>query len=145
MRHKRASGILLHPTSLPGRFGIGDIGLVAELFVDFLTETGQHWWQMLPLGPTGDSNSPYQSHSSFAGNSLLISPEKMVSDGFLDASELPEALVKENPEHRVDFDAVAHLKETLFRLAFARPGLRLFRGQGIRLARRLRALHGVQA
>jgi 4-alpha-glucanotransferase len=120
MRHKRASGILLHPTCLPGRFGIGDIGPVAESFVDFLTETGQHWWQMLPLGPTGNSNSPYQSHSSFAGNPLLISPERMVTDGFLDASEVPDTQAPENPDHRVDFDAVAHLKETLLRLAFSR-------------------------
>ncbi len=120
MRHQRASGILLHPTSLPGRFGIGDIGPVAKKFVDFLTETGQHWWQMLPLGPTGNSNSPYQSHSSFAGNPLLISPDEMVDDGLLDASELPDTPTHENPDHRVDFDAVAQVKEGLFRLAFSR-------------------------
>ena len=74
MELPRASGILLHPTSLPGRFGIGDLGPEAHAFVDFLAETGQTWWQMLPLGPTGFGNSPYQSPSSFAGNPLLISP-----------------------------------------------------------------------
>ncbi len=72
MKFPRSSGILLHPTSLPGRFGIGDLGPRAEGFVDFLAETGQRWWQVLPLGATGGMNSPYQSHSSFAGNPLLI-------------------------------------------------------------------------
>ncbi len=120
MRHKRASGILLHPTSLPGRFGIGDIGPAAWAFVDFLTETGQHWWQMLPLGPTGAGNSPYQSHSSFAGNPLLISPEEMVNDGFLDQQELPDVPPIDNPDHRVDFHAVAVLKESLLRRAFSK-------------------------
>ncbi len=119
MRYKRASGILLHPTSLPGRFGIGDIGPVAHAFIDFLSETGQHWWQMLPLGPTGDSNSPYQSHSSFAGNPLLISPERMVEDGYLDPVDLAE-LPHEGPEVRIDFVTVEALKEGLFRKAFTR-------------------------
>ena len=68
MRLPRASGILLHPTSLPGRHGIGDLGRHAHEFVEFLAATGQRWWQMLPLGPTGYGNSPYQSPSSFAGN-----------------------------------------------------------------------------
>ena len=63
MRHKRASGILLHPTSLPGRFGIGDLGPSAIEFIDFLAETGQHWWQILPIGPTGGSNSPYEGRT----------------------------------------------------------------------------------
>jgi 4-alpha-glucanotransferase len=119
MRHKRASGILLHPTSLPSQFGIGDIGPTATSFIDFLAETGQHWWQMLPLGPTGDSNSPYQSHSSFAGNPMLISPERMVEDGYLSAADLPEH-PRDGPEVRIDFDTVESLKEGLFREAFAR-------------------------
>ena len=71
----RASGILLHPTSLPGRFGIGDLGKEAYWFADFLASTGQHLWQVLPLGPTGYGNSPYQCVSVFAGNPLLISLE----------------------------------------------------------------------
>ncbi len=119
MRHKRASGILLHPTSLPGRFGIGDLGPSAYAFIDFLAETGQHWWQMLPLGPTGDSNSPYQSHSSFAGNPLFISPERMVEDGYLDGTEFVEQ-PHDGPEVRIDFDAVEHFKEGLLRKAFSR-------------------------
>ena len=120
MRHKRASGILLHPTCLPGRFGIGDLGPSATAFIDFLTETGQHWWQMLPLGPTGDSNSPYQSHSSFAGNPLLISPEALVAEGYLEAADLREFPPHDIPEVRIDFDAVEHLKEGLLRTAFKR-------------------------
>src|SRR5262249_46289935 len=73
MELPRSSGILLHPTSLPGSHGIGDLGPAAFAFVDFLETCGQKWWQMLPIGPTGYGNSPYQSPSSFAGNPLLIS------------------------------------------------------------------------
>jgi 4-alpha-glucanotransferase len=120
MRHKRASGILLHPTSLPGRFGIGDLGPSAFEFIDFLTETGQHWWQVLPLGPTGGSNSPYQSLSSFAGNPLLISPETLVSEGYLDPADLPETEESAVHETRVAFDAVERLKVKLFLRAFER-------------------------
>ena len=87
MQLPRASGILLHPTSLPGRYGIGDLGPEAHAFVDFLAETGQTWWQILPLGPIGYGNSPYQSPSSFAGNPLLISPDGLVDRGWLDARE----------------------------------------------------------
>ena len=79
MRLPRASGVLLHPTSLPGRHGIGDLGPEAHAFVDFLASTGQRWWQILPLGPTGYGNSPYQSPSSFAGNPLLIDLDDLVS------------------------------------------------------------------
>ena len=71
----RASGLLLHVTSLPSPYGIGDLGPSAYSWVDRLHDAGQAWWQSLPLGPTGYGNSPYQSLSSFAGNSLLISPE----------------------------------------------------------------------
>ena len=77
----RNSGILLHLTCLPGRFGIGDIGKEAFRFADFLKSAGQHLWQMLPLGPTGYGNSPYQCLSVFAGNPLLISLEKLAEDG----------------------------------------------------------------
>ncbi len=75
--YPRSSGILLHPTSLPGRFGIGDLGPEAYAFADFLAEAGQTIWQMLPLGPTGYGDSPYQLFSAFAGNPLLISPEML--------------------------------------------------------------------
>ena len=85
MKFPRSSGVLLHPTSLPGRFGIGDLGPAAHDFVSFLAESGQRWWQVLPLGPTVDENSPYKSNSSFAGNPLLISPEAMVECGWLRA------------------------------------------------------------
>jgi len=77
MHFPRAAGILLHPTSLPGRFGIGDLGSSAYDFVDFLVESGQSLWQILPLGPTGYGDSPYQCFSAFAGNPLLINLEKL--------------------------------------------------------------------
>ncbi|HQH73066.1 MAG TPA: 4-alpha-glucanotransferase, partial [bacterium] len=75
MKFPRASGILLHPTSLPGRYGIGDLGPEAYRFVDFLAGAGQRLWQVLPLGPTGYGDSPYQCFSAFAGNPLLINLE----------------------------------------------------------------------
>ncbi len=118
MRFPRASGILLHPSSLPGRFGIGDFGPQARAFVDVLADAGQLWWQILPLGPTGYGNSPYQSYSSFAGNSLLISPEGMVEDGWLDPGDWED--YPELPDDAVDFDAVIAAKDALFRRAFRR-------------------------
>lgn len=116
MRLPRASGILLHVTSLPGRFGIGDLGPSSDRFMDAMVETGQTWWQMLPLGPTGFGNSPYQSQSSHAGNPLLISPERLVEDGWLRSSDLDD--YPELPEGQVDFDAVREAKEALFRRAY---------------------------
>src|SRR5512132_4708215 len=83
----RASGLLLDITALPSKYGIGDVGPAALAWVDRLRETGQTWWQALPLGPTGYGNSPYQSLSSFAGNELLISPSGLVSDGLLETSD----------------------------------------------------------
>ena len=83
MRFERASGILLHPTSLPGDLGIGDLGEHAYTFVDFLEECQQKLWQICPLGPTGFGDSPYQCFSAFAGNPLLISLEKLVDEGWL--------------------------------------------------------------
>jgi 4-alpha-glucanotransferase len=115
MRFPRASGILLHPTSLPSRHGIGDLGEDAHAFVHFLAETGQRWWQMLPFGPTGFGNSPYQSHSSFAGNPLLINLDDLVSRKWLSAEDCAAAPVLS--EDKVDFDAVGELKEHLLRLA----------------------------
>ncbi len=116
MRLPRASGILLHPTSLPGRFGIGDLGPKAHEFVAFLAETGQHWWQILPLGPTGYGNSPYQSYSSFAGSPLLISPEALAEDGWLSPDDWHDYPIL--PDARVDFEAVIPAKERLLRCAF---------------------------
>jgi len=116
MRLPRASGVLLHPTSLPGRHGIGDLGSEAHAFIDFLASTGQRWWQMLPLGPTGYGNSPYQSLSSFAGNPLLIDLDGLVKRGWLDEKACPDD--PGLPVDSVDFDAVAVLKEGSLRLAF---------------------------
>ena len=113
---RRLAGILVHPTSLPGKFGIGDLGPEAYHFVDFLEEAGQHLWQTLPLGPTGQFNCPYQCYSSFAGQPLLISPEMLVKDGLLAESDI------DNPPHfeeeKVDYDAVKKYKKTLFATAF---------------------------
>ena len=80
--------MLLHPTSLPGPFGIGDLGPAAYAWVDTLVRAGQKWWQVLPLGPTGYGDSPYQCFSAFAGNPYLISPESLVQDG-LDCRRRP--------------------------------------------------------
>lgn len=104
MRFPRSSGVLLHPTSLPGRHGIGNLGEEAHAFVRFLAGTGRRWWQMLPLGPTGYGNSPYQSHSSFAGNALLIDLDDLVSRKWLAAEDCTDD--PSLPEDRVDFDAV---------------------------------------
>ena len=71
----RAAGVLLHPSSLPGPYGIGDFGPGAYTWIDALVQARQKWWQILPLGPTGYGDSPYQSYSAFAGNVLLISPQ----------------------------------------------------------------------
>ncbi len=117
-RMRRLSGILVHPTSLPGKFGVGDLGPEAYRFVDFLQESGQHLWQTLPLGPTGGHNSPYQCFSSFAGQPLLISPELLLQEGLLAESDLSN--VPAFPEEEVDFKAVQTYKEELFKKAFTR-------------------------
>lgn len=110
----RASGILLHVTSLPSLYGIGDIGPSAFSWVDRLHEAAQHWWQASPLGPTGYGDSPYQSLSSFAGNALLVSPAGLITDGLLkpgdcDASFAPGV---------VDYDAVIPFKHRLLEKAW---------------------------
>jgi len=116
MRLPRAAGVLLHPTSLPGRHGIGDLGAEAHAFVDFLAATGQRWWQILPLGPTGYGNSPYQSTSSFGGNPLLIDVDDLARRGWMASeSTLHDARL---PVDHVDFDAVTVLKEGSLRLAY---------------------------
>jgi 4-alpha-glucanotransferase len=116
MNFPRASGVLLHPTSLPGRFGIGDFGDEAYQFVDFLEKSGQTYWQVLPLGPTGYGDSPYQSFSAFAGNTLLISPERIVEDGFLSAEDLNDA--PNFPAEKVDFGKALDYKNRILRRAF---------------------------
>ncbi len=117
MRFPRRSGILLHPTSLPGRYGIGDLGDEAYRFVDFLAAAGQSYWQVLPLSPTGYGDSPYQGLSAFAGNPLLISPARLVEAGHLSAADL--AGVPDLPQDRVDFGAVIPYKMELLDRAFA--------------------------
>src|SRR5512143_3417744 len=92
MKFERAAGILLHPSSLPGPYGIGDIGPQAHNWLDFLAQAGCSLWQMLPLGPTGYGDSPYQCFSAFAGNPYLISFDALVEDGLLtqeDLSDMP--------------------------------------------------------
>ena len=85
---KRSSGVLLHPTSFPSPFGIGDLGPYTRKWVDFLTETGTGLWQVLPLGPTGYGDSPYQCFSSFAGNPYLVSPELLLQEGLIHSNDL---------------------------------------------------------
>jgi 4-alpha-glucanotransferase len=107
--------VLLHPTSLPGRFGIGDLGPSAEEFVRFLQAAGQSLWQVLPLGPTGYGDSPYQCFSAFAGNPLLVSPERLVESGLLEGGALAGAPAF--PDARVDFGAVIPWKRALLERA----------------------------
>jgi 4-alpha-glucanotransferase len=116
MQNSRASGILLHPTSLPGRFGIGDLGHESYEFVDFLQETKQKLWHVLPLGPTGPQNSPYQCRSAFAGNPLLISPDILVEAGYLQKRDLLP--IPKFSDTQIHFPAVRSYKFRLFRRAF---------------------------
>ena len=111
----RASGVLLHPTSLPSRFGIGDLGENAYQFVDFLANSDQQIWQILPIGPTGYGNSPYLSYSALAGNPLLISPTILLDQGLLTAEELQH--LPEFSLDRVDFERVIDIKMPLLRRA----------------------------
>ena len=116
MRLPRASGILLHPTSLSGDFGIGDLGSEAFRFVDFLAGARQSYWQILPLGPTGYGDSPYQSFSAFAGNVLMISPEKLIEDALLGSDVAVRR--PDFPADKVDFGAVYTWKMEILREAF---------------------------
>jgi 4-alpha-glucanotransferase len=114
----RASGVLLHPTCLPGRHGIGDLGAEAIRFVDFLADAGQQIWQILPLGPTGYGHSPYSTRSAFAGNPLLICPEMLVETGDLEGDDL--ANLAPATAQPIDFPAVAAFKERLLAKAARR-------------------------
>jgi 4-alpha-glucanotransferase len=113
----RRSGIILHPTSLPGNCGIGDLGAWAYRFADFLADSGVAIWQVLPLGPPGYGNSPYQCFSSMAGNPLLISLETLARDGLIEWSDLDNPGL---PDGYVDFDAVTPFKSRLLQKAAAR-------------------------
>lgn len=117
IRFPRCSGILMHPTSLPSRYGIGDMGPAAYRFVDFLASAGQSYWQVLPLSPTGFGDSPYQGLSVFAGNPLLISPDLLLEEGLLAPEHL--AHVPQFPDDRVDFGRVIPYKTALLEQSFA--------------------------
>ncbi len=114
---ERSSGILLHISSLPNRFGIGTMGQEACDFIDFLHESRQKLWQILPLGPTGYGNSPYQSFSVFAGNTLLISLVKLVEEGLIKEEDLLE--MPELPAGKVEYDLVLKGKSILLKKAYA--------------------------
>lgn len=132
MLNERASGILLHPTSIPTRYGIGDIGPRAIEFVDWLAGANQRYWQVLPLCPTDAGDSPYQSPSSFAGNPLLISPEALAADGLLTEAELAEgALPEVEFASKVNFIAARVKKQRMLESA-------------IRAMRQLSASHPLQ-
>lgn len=111
----RACGVLVHVTSLPSPYGIGDLGPSAFAWIDHLCKAGQTWWQALPGGPTGYANSPYQSLSSFAGNWLLISPDRLIEDGLLLKSDCEGLSFSANT---VDYDAVIRFKDRLLDIAW---------------------------
>lgn len=114
---QRSAGILLHPTSLPGPYGIGELGPEAGEFVRFLESAGQKLWQILPLSPTGGDGSPYSSNSAFAGNPLLVSTERLIKERFLDSSPA------EVPQGSVDYPKVISTKTKVLREAYERADL----------------------
>lgn len=114
----RTSGILLHPTSLPSPYGIGDLGKAAYDFVDFLEKAGQHIWQTLPLTPTGYGDSPYQGFSAFAGQPLLVSLEHLLELGFLTEEDLEDC--PEGQEEVVDYGTIIPWKTKILKQAFSR-------------------------
>lgn len=118
MHLERACGVLLHPTCLPGPYGIGDIGPNAHRYVDWLADANVRWWQVLPLNPTGPGQSPYNAISSFGANPLLISPEWLLRDGLLHNHDVNPLL--EFPEVLVDFEALIPARVRVLRQAFAR-------------------------
>ena len=111
----RASGVLLHVTSLPSPYGVGDVGPAAYAWVDRLAAAGQSWWQVLPLGPTGHGHSPYQALSSFAANLLVLSPDQLLGDGLLAPGDCEDCNF---PSERVDFERVIPFKERLLNRAW---------------------------
>ncbi|MGH7808872.1 MAG: 4-alpha-glucanotransferase, partial [Candidatus Binatia bacterium] len=118
MKFERSSGIVLHPTSLPGPYGIGDLGAQAYRFVDWLAPSGCKLWQVLPLGPTGYGDSPYQCFSAFAGNPYLISFDLLLQDGLLTQADLEDK--PDFDASRVDFGLVIPWKLNLLGRAYAR-------------------------
>jgi 4-alpha-glucanotransferase len=118
MRFQRSSGVLLHPTSLPGPYGAGDLGPEAFAFIEFLAEAGQKIWQVLPLNPTGYADSPYQCFSAFAGNPLLISLDRLAEQGWLSRDDL--SAVPDLSTSSIDYGTVIQFRFTLLRRAAAR-------------------------
>ena len=123
----RSAGVLLHPTSLPGPFGIGDLGPAAYAWVDALVQAKQQWWQILPLGPTGYGDSPYQCFSAFAGNPYLISPQLLIDEDLLDSRDVASVSF---PPGRVDYGPVIQFKIHLLQQAWDR--FSKGRGQALR-------------
>ncbi len=123
--HRRAAGILLHITSLPSAYPVGDLGPGARAFADFLAEAGQSCWQILPLTPTSSfiGDSPYSSDSAFAGNTLLISPDDMVADGLIEPGDIGH--IPQPDPVRADYPAAQALKQRLLDTAFVRHGASL--------------------
>ena len=115
----RNSGILLHITSLPSPYGVGNLGKAAFDFVDFLKKAGQSYWQILPICPPGYGDSPYQAFSTFAGNPYLIDPDQLVAAGWLTQEELDGQSWGENPAH-VDYALLYETRLPMLRRAFAR-------------------------
>ena len=115
---RRAAGVLLHPVSLPSSHGIGDLGAAAQRWLEWLADTGCSMWQMLPLGPPGYSESPYQSYSSFAGNPMLISLDDLIEDGLLDDDDL--GAIPDFPADRVVYADVMSFKYSVLALAAER-------------------------
>jgi 4-alpha-glucanotransferase len=114
---QRMSGIFLHPTSLPSKFGIGDLGKNAQRFIDYLHKGRQKIWQILPLGPTGYGNSPYQCFSAFAGNHLLISLANLIEMKLLKEENLE--VNEDFPDSEVDFEKVENFKNKIFMKAYS--------------------------
>lgn len=116
-KKKRLSGVLVHPTSFPSPYGIGDLGQGAYDFIDFLEKSGQHLWQVLPLGPTGFGDSPYQGFSAFAGQPLIISPANLKELGLLSDADFAD-MPQWDPK-KIDYGAVLNFKTELFHKAYA--------------------------
>jgi len=115
---RRVAGVLLHPTSLPGTYGVGDLGDELTQFLDWAASAGMHLWQVLPLTPPGYGNSPYNSVSSIAGNPLLVSPQRLLQEQLLTPEDIGD--VPSFPAGHVDFDRVVRWKTNLLRLAWKR-------------------------
>jgi 4-alpha-glucanotransferase len=115
--NERISGVLLHPTSLPSPYGIGDLGYLAYHFIDFLIESKQSLWQILPIGPTGFGDSPYQSFSSFAGQPLIISPDKLIEENLLDYEDINNS--HSFHSHKIDYGLVINYKFSLLKKAYS--------------------------